>query len=67
MFKLVRSELLKLRHTFSMKLPVVAPIMTLLLGYVLSGNSVQFTAYNWWYTMIFPVAISLWSANALSR
>ena len=67
MFKLVRSELLKLRHTFSMKLPVVAPIMTLLLGYVLSGNSVQFTAYNWWYTMIFPVAISLWSANAISR
>lgn len=67
MFKLVRFELLKLRHTFSMKLPVVAPIMTLLLGYVLSGNSVQFTAYNWWYTMIFPVAISLWSANAISR
>lgn len=37
MFKLVRSELLKLRHTFSMKLPVVAPIMTLLLGYVLQS------------------------------
>lgn len=67
MFKLVRSELLKIRHTFSMKLPIIAPIVTLLLGYVLSGNSVQFTAYNWWYTMIFPVAISLWSANAISR
>ena len=67
MFSLVCSELLKLRHTFSMKLPIVAPIVTLLLGYVLSGNSVQFTAYNWWYTMIFPVAISLWSTNAISR
>lgn len=67
MFNVVRSELLKLRHTFSMKLSIVAPIMTLLLGYVLSGNSVQFTAYNWWYTMIFPVVISLWSANAISR
>lgn len=67
MFNLVRSELLKLRHTFSMKLSIVAPIVTLLLGYVLSGNSVQFTAYNWWYTMIFPVTISLWSANTISR
>lgn len=67
MFKLVRSELLKLRHTFSMKLPIVAPIVTLLLGYVLSGNYVQFTAYNWWYTIIFPVTISLWSANVISR
>lgn len=67
MFNLVRSELLKLRHTFSMKLSIVAPIVTLLLGYVLSGKSVQFTAYNWWYTMIFPVVISLWSTNAISR
>ena len=67
MFNLVRSELLKLRHTFSIKLFIIAPLVTLLLGYILSGNSVQFTAYNWWYTMIFPVTISLWSANAISR
>lgn len=67
MFNLVRSELLKIRHTVSMKLPIAAPIVTLVLGYVLSGKSVQFTAYNWWYTMIFPVSISVWSTNAISR
>ena len=46
MLSLIRSELLKMRHTFSLKLVILAPIVTLLLGYLLSGNSDQFAANN---------------------
>lgn len=66
MLSLIRSELLKMRHTFSLKLVILAPIVTLLLGYLLSGNSVQFAAYNWWYTMILPIAIAIWGANIIT-
>ena len=67
MFSLIRSEMLKMRHTFSIKLVVLAPVITVLLGYLLSGNSVQFAAYNWWYTMILPITIAIWSSNAITR
>lgn len=49
MVKMVRSELMKMRHTFAMKMIVAFPAVTLLMGYLLSGNSVQLAAYNWWY------------------
>ena len=55
MFHLIHSELLKVRHTFAIKLFVAAPIVTLSLGYILSGKFVQFTAYNWWYILILPI------------
>lgn len=67
MFSLIRSEILKMRHTFSFKLVVLAPAATLLLGYLLSGNSVQFAAYNWWYTMTLPIALAIWSADTITR
>ena len=63
MWGMVRSELMKMRHTFTMKLAIIAPIITVLLGYLLSGNTVQYSAYNWWYTVILPLVISLWSAE----
>ena len=47
MFHLIHSELLKVRHTFALKLFAAAPIVTLSLGYILSGKFVQLTAYNW--------------------
>lgn len=65
MLRIVHSELLKMKHTFSIKLVVVAPLFTVLLGYLLSEKSVQFCAYNWWYTMILPITVSLWSANTI--
>ena len=66
MLSLIRSELLKMRHTISLKLVIVAPVVTLFLGYFLSGNSVQFAAYNWWYTMILPIVIAIWSSNIIN-
>ena len=66
MFHLIRSELLKMRHTFALKLFIAAPVVTLGLGYFLSGKSVQLTAYNWWYTLILPITIAIWCANIIS-
>lgn len=66
MFRLIHSELLKMRHTFTLKLFVAAPVVTLGLGYFLSGNFVQFTAYNWWYKFILPITIAIWCANFIS-
>ena len=47
MYGMVKSELMKMRHTFSLKLVFFAPLVTLLLGYILSGSYVQLSAYNW--------------------
>ena len=67
MFRIVRSELLKMRHTFSLKLVILAPLLTLLLAYLLSGSYVQLSAYNWWYSMILPLVVSLCSASMIVR
>ena len=67
MLRMIRSELLKMRHTFSLKLIVFAPLATLLLSYLLSGSYVQFSAYNWWYFMILPLVAALCSASMIAR
>lgn len=65
MVKMVRSELMKMRHTFSIKMVIVFPTVTLLIGYLLSGNSVQLAAYNWWYMIMLPITISIWCASMI--
>lgn len=67
MFGIIRSELLKMRHTFSMKLVFFAPLVILVLGYLLSGSYVQLSVYNWWYFMILPLVASLCSASVIVR
>lgn len=67
MLRMIRSELLKMRHTFSLKLIVFAPLVTLLLSYLLSGSYAQFSAYNWWYFMILPLVAALCSASMIVR
>lgn len=67
MFGIVQSEILKMKHTFSMRLVFFAPFFTLMLGYFLSGSSIQYAAYNWWYTAIFPMTISVWCADIITK
>lgn len=50
-----------------MKLIILAPLATLLLGYLLSGGYVQISTYNWWYSMILPLVVSLCSASMIDR
>ncbi len=66
MLRLIHSELLKMRHTFALNLFLAAPVITLGLGYFLSGNSVQLTAYNWWYILILPITVAIWCASFIS-
>lgn len=65
MLGIIRSELLKMCHTFSMKLVIMAPLVTLSLSYLLNSSYVQLSAYNWWYFMILPLTVSLWSASMI--
>ena len=67
MLGIIQSELLKMRHTFSMKLVIMAPLVTLLLSYLLSGSYAQLSSYNWWYFMILPLVVSLCSASMIVR
>ncbi len=67
MLGIIQSELLKMRHTFSMKLIILAPLVTLLLGYLLSGSYALLSTYNWWYFMILPLVVSLCSASMITR
>lgn len=67
MVNLISSEFLKMKGSFSKNLIFIGPLFTLALGYVLSGNLVQLTAYNWWYTMILPVIVSVWGTSIIRR
>lgn len=67
MVNLICSEMLKMKRTFSVKLVLLAPIITLALAYLLSENSAQFAAYNWWYTMILPIVVSVLCASIIVR
>lgn len=67
MLGILRSEILKIRHTFSVKSVIMAPLITLLLSYLLSGSYVQLSTYNWWYFMILPLVVLLWSADMIVR
>ncbi|MCM1050200.1 MAG: lantibiotic immunity ABC transporter MutE/EpiE family permease subunit [Clostridiales bacterium] len=64
---IVQAEILKVKYTFSLKLVFIAPISTILLGYFLGGSFFQYAAYNWWYTIILPVAVSIWCADIIKR
>ena len=66
MLGIIQSELLKMRHTFCMKLIILAPLAILLLGYLLSGRHVQLSTYNWWYFMVLPLVVSLCSASMIA-
>ncbi|WP_405105395.1 lantibiotic immunity ABC transporter MutE/EpiE family permease subunit [Paenibacillus sp. FSL K6-1217] len=68
MLNIVRAERLKWRRTFIPKLAWIAPVFTLALCAVLMGGSLfQNGAYNWWYTMLLPGALSLVCALALHK
>lgn len=62
MRQIVKAEHLKLHHTFGNKLPVIAPLLTLILALILtSGYNGTFPAgaWNWWYTMLLPGTLAI--------
>jgi len=53
------SEKIKIRHTLLNKLIWLAPLATMLLALLLSGDYFQLSSYNWWYIIILPGMLSL--------
>ena len=59
---MIKAELLKQKHTFQKKLICIAPLVTMLISFLLMGMSkeyIQVGAFNWWYTIILPGALTL--------
>ena len=67
MSTLIRSEILKTKHTFPLKLVIISPLFTILLGLVLSGTSAQPASYNWWYEILLPITLSILCASTIIR
>lgn len=68
MISIMKAERLKWKKTFIPKLVWLAPIVTLLLSAVLMGGSFfQKGAYNWWYSMLLPGALTICCALAIEK
>jgi len=58
MKKYIRSEWMKHRRTFVMKLLILAPVITLLMN-VFAPMWYQQNSFNWWYILLFPGCLTL--------
>lgn len=63
MKSIIKAELLKQKQTFHKKLVWIAPIITILIALLLMGGAyIQNGAYNWWYMLILPGALTMISS-----
>ncbi|MFB7155387.1 MULTISPECIES: lantibiotic immunity ABC transporter MutE/EpiE family permease subunit [unclassified Lysinibacillus] len=68
MISIMKAERLKWKKTFIPKLVWLAPIVAILLTAVLMGGSFfQSGAYNWWYTMLLPGALTICCALVIEK
>lgn len=68
MLNFVNSEWQKQKHSFNKVLLWLAPILTILLAFVLMGGSnLQKGAYNWWYMLLLPGSFTMFSAFTVAR
>ena len=58
MKKYIRSEWMKHRRTFVMKILILAPVITLLMN-VFAPMWYQQNSFNWWYILLFPGCLTL--------
>ena len=64
LMKVCCGENIKYRHTITGKLWILMPALTLLLAYGISQNYGINSAYNWWYTLMLPGTVTLFSCLA---
>ncbi|MEY9975900.1 lantibiotic immunity ABC transporter MutE/EpiE family permease subunit [Lysinibacillus sp. RC79] len=68
MISIMKAERLKWKKTFIIKLVWLAPIVVILLTAVLMGGKFfQSGAYNWWYTMLLPGALTICCALVIEK
>lgn len=64
MINIIKVEILKNRRSFSNKIIIFAPIVTILMAYELMQQKYLISgSYNWWYTLILPFTITMISAS----
>ncbi|MFJ7887994.1 lantibiotic immunity ABC transporter MutE/EpiE family permease subunit [Lysinibacillus xylanilyticus] len=60
MISIMKAERLKWKKTFIPKLVWLAPIVAILItAFLMGGSFFQKGAYNWWYTMLLPGALTI--------
>lgn len=68
MIAIMKAEQLKWKRTFIPKLLWLTPLITLLISAVLMGGEYfQTGAYNWWYTMLLPGALTICCALVIEK
>ena len=68
MLAIIKAERLKWKRTFIPQLLWLTPLITLLLSAVLMGGAYfQTGAYNWWYTMLLPGALTICCALVVEK
>lgn len=68
MFKYYQAEMLKQKRSFNKVLLWLAPLITVLIALVLmNGNYLQTGAYNWWYILLLPGGLSMFSAFVVTK
>ncbi|MEG1947334.1 MAG: lantibiotic immunity ABC transporter MutE/EpiE family permease subunit [Lachnospiraceae bacterium] len=68
MLHYIKSEFLKQKHSFNKILLWLAPLLTILLAFVIMGrNNIQNGAYNWWYTIMLPGCFTMFSAFTAAK
>lgn len=66
MTNLVKSELIKGRHSFVRKVILLFPLLCALLAIILMGGSnSQIGIFNWWYILLLPTVIALICINLI--
>lgn len=53
------AENLKHKHSFLLKILLIAPIIALLNAFVLMPSYFSINAYNWWYVILMPATFAL--------
>ncbi|PKU53192.1 lantibiotic immunity ABC transporter MutE/EpiE family permease subunit [Lysinibacillus fusiformis] len=68
MIAIMKAEKLKWKRTFIAKLLWLTPLVTLLISAVLMGGVYfQIGAYNWWYTLLLPGALTICCALVVEK
>lgn len=68
MVAVVKSEFLKLKRTFSMKLTWIMPFVTIgLCAVLMAGRLLELGSYNWWYMLLLPGSISLFCTALVQK
>ena len=63
-----KSEILKQKHSFSIVLLWLAPLLTIMLALgLMGGNYLQEGAYNWWYMLLLPSCFTMFSTFMVTR